>query len=77
MKEITLQYTLFCPTGEYKPVSCLLVITDVEHFNKNKDLYKQKAITKICQKRYWTARDLKRYNYSQIKCRIYPKGIDK
>lgn len=77
MKKITLQYTLFCTTGQYKPVSCLIDIDDINYFNTHQKEYKQKAIEKICIKRYWTGADLKRYGYTQIKCRRYEKGLDK
>ena len=73
MSKVTLQYTLFCTTGKYKPVSCLIDIDDVKHFNENQNLYKTKAIQKICNKRYWTSADLKRYGYTQLKCRKYEK----
>lgn len=77
MKEITLQYTLFCTTGQYKPVSCLIKVDDVAYFNIHQEEYKKKAIEKICLKRYWTTKDLKKYGYTQIKCRRYEKGLDK
>lgn len=70
-KPITLQYTLFCTTGKYKPVSCLIEIQNVKDFNLHPEVYKRKAIEKMCLKRYWTAADLKRYGYTQIKCRRY------
>ena len=70
---IILQYTLFSTTGKYKPVSCLVEIESVKHFNENPDLYKQKAIEKICLKRYWGKTELIKYGYSKIKCRIYQK----
>lgn len=77
MKMITLQYTLFCTTGDYRPVSCLIKVTDIEHFKANPQDYQKKAITKICHQRYWTTADLKKYNYTQMKCRKYEKRVDK
>lgn len=77
MNKVTLQYTLFCTTGKYKPVSCLIEIEDIKHFNENQGLYKTKAIQKICHKRYWTSADLKKYGYTQLKCRRYEKPLDK
>lgn len=68
---ILLQYTLFSTTGKYKPVSCLVEIESVKHFNENQDLYKKRAIEKICVKRCWGKTELIKYGYSKIKCRIY------
>ena len=77
MSKVTLQYTLFCTTGKYRPVSCLIEVDDVAHFNTHPGEYKKKAIEKICIKRYWTGADLKKYGYTQLKCRRYEKGLDK
>lgn len=74
---VTLQYTLFCTTGEYKPVSCLIDVYDLKEFNENKLEYQKRALTKICAKRYWNGADLKRYGYTKIKCRVYQKSVDK
>ena len=76
MSKVTLQYTLFCTTGQYKPVSCLIGVDDIKHFNNNQAEYKKKAIEKICIKRYWTTKDLQRYGYTKIKVRRYEKGLD-
>ena len=74
---ISLQYTLYCTNGKYKPVSCIIEIDNPKTYNENPGLYKRKAIEKICLKRYWTAADLQRYGYTKIKCRRYEKDIDK
>lgn len=74
---ISLQYTLYCTNGKYKPVSCIIEIENPKMYNENPEFYKKKAIEKICLKRYWTGADLKRYGYTKIKCRRYEKGIDK
>ena len=76
MAKVTLQYTLFSTTGKYKPVACLIEVEDIAHFNAHQNEYKQKAIQKICAKRYWSKRDLALYGYTQIKCRRYEKGLD-
>jgi hypothetical protein len=71
------QVTLFCTTGEYKPVSCIIkqdneLIRTIGKENFVKTL-RIKGIEKICVKRYWTKADLKRYNYLKIKVREYNK----
>ena len=71
---IPIQYTLYCTNGKYKPVSCIIEIENVKHFNDNPEIYKQKAIEKICLKRYWSAADLARYGYTKLKCRVYKKN---
>ena len=70
---IPIQYTLYCTTGKYKPVSCIIEIENVKHFKEDPDFYKRKAIQKICAKRYWSKRDLALYGYTKVKCRIYQK----
>ena len=68
------QVTLFCPSGEYKPVAC---IVNYEQKN-NDDLTKEKSskldiqrkgVIKICQKRYWSKADLIRFNFTKCKIR--------
>ena len=74
MSKVTLQYTLFCTTGKYKPISCLIDVDDVKHFNEHPMEYQKKAIAKICHKRYWNTQDLKAYGYTKIKCRRYAES---
>lgn len=70
---IQLQFTLFCSTGKYKPMSTLLTINSVQEYQQNKAELQKKAIQKICAKRCMTAQDLKRNDYTKIKVRIYDK----
>lgn len=74
---ITLQFTLYCTTGQYKPVSCLLTLDSVQSYNQNPSEFQKRAIEKICMKRYWSRADLCKYGYTKIKCRIYEKNLDK
>ena len=69
MNQVVLQYTLFCTTGQYRPVSCLITVKDIKHFNAHQREYQKRAIEKICAKRYWTVEDLKKGHYTKIKCR--------
>ena len=66
MKEY--QVTLTTVDGKYKPVSCI-VKTD----SKDKKEIMNQGVVKICQKRYWTKRDLKNYGYLKVKIREYDK----
>lgn len=71
------QVTLMCNNGKYKPVSCIIkkdteLIKTIGKDNFIKELRKD-GITKICQKRYWTSKDLSRYGYSSVKLREYDK----
>lgn len=68
---ITMQYTLFCASGHYRPVSCLITIEDIKDYNANPNKYKNRAIHKIMAQRYWTKEDLVRYDYTQLKHRLY------
>lgn len=65
------QVTLTDMLGKYKPVSC--IITTELTLAENKKEIINKGIVKICQKRYWTQRDLKRYGYLKAKVRVYDK----
>lgn len=75
MKEY--QITLFCTTGEYKPVSCIIKRDDEELERVGRDNFikalKLEGIKKICQKRYWGNSELKKYNYTKVKIREYNK----
>lgn len=70
------QVTLFCGTGAYKPVSCIVKREQYSDsdYSGNKTVKKelQKAgIKKICQKRLWTLSDLARFGYTSYKVRAY------
>ena len=68
---MTYQVTLTTTTGKYKPVSCI-VTTDLTLEDNKKEII-NKGVVKICQKRYWTQRDLKNYGYTKAKVREYDK----
>lgn len=65
------QVTLSSTTGKYKPVSCIIT-TDLTMEEYKKEII-NKGVVKICQKRYWTQRDLKKYGYLKAKVRVYDK----
>ena len=79
MREQQYQVTLYCTTGQYKPVSCIVTMmkkSDDENLLKNPRTKKEivhKGIVKICQKRYWTNKDLVKYNYTKAKVRVFKK----
>ena len=69
------QVTMYCSTNQYKPISTIVSIeqqTDNNLLltNKKQEII-NKGIVKICQKRYWTQRDIKKYNYTKVKSRVY------
>lgn len=72
------QVTLYCSTGQYKPVSCIVTIKQEDDSNlllnptTKKDIV-HKGVVKICQKRYWSNKDLVRYNYTKAKARVFEK----
>ena len=72
------QVTLFCPSGQYKPVSAIVKKDDTEMDTKGKLTYvdeiKKSGITKICQKRYWGTKELKMYGYTSVKIRENKKS---
>lgn len=70
---VRLQATLFCKSGKYRPVSTLIDVPSIAYYNEHKEEIKKRAITNICAKRCWTAQDLKAYNYTLYKIRVYDK----
>lgn len=75
MKEY--QVTLICTTGQYKPVSCIIKKDDEELSKVGKEAFlsslQKEGLSKICNKRYWTTRELKKYGYTKAKIREYDK----
>lgn len=72
------QVTLICKTGQYKPVSTIINFQqssdeDLTAKAETKKQIQQSGIIKICQKRYWTNADLKKYGYTAVKVRVYDK----
>lgn len=68
------QVTLFCPSGEYKPVACIVnynqaVDLDLTQDKASRVDIQKKGVIKICQKRYWNKSDLVKYNYTRCKIR--------
>lgn len=73
----TYQVTLYCADRRYRPVSCLVSSEMVQEAREDRDklisAIKQEGIKKICQKRYWTVKELKKYNYTKVKIRTIEK----
>ena len=65
------QVTLTDMLGKYKPVSCIIT-TELTLDTHKKEIINL-GVVKICQKRYWTQKDLKRYGYLKAKVRVYDK----
>lgn len=71
------QVTLYCADGRFRPVSCIVphkVVAGIEgDREKLVTTLKQEGIKKICQKRFWSGSDLKKYNYTKVKIRAVEK----
>lgn len=71
------QVTLVSASGKYKPVSCIIKKDTNEIIKNGKSEFvknlKIEGIKKICQKRYWTNRELVSYGYTIVKVREYDK----
>ena len=71
------QVTLYCSTNQYKPISTIVNIEQQTDNNLLMTDRKQeiinKGIVKICQKKYWTKREMQQYNYTRVKAREYVK----
>lgn len=70
---IQLQITLFDKENRYRPVSTIVTVESAEYYKAHSKEVKEQGIVKICQKRYWTVRELKKYNYTTCKIRLYDK----
>ena len=72
------QVTLFCSTGQYKPVSTIVKKDDCLLTEKGEQVFfkeiKIDGIKKICIQRYWNSKDLKKYHYDKVKIREYKKS---
>ena len=72
------QVTMYCVTGQYRPVSTIVTIEQENDDNlllnpKKKKVIIDKGIVRICQKRHWTSREVIQYGYIKVKARIYEK----
>lgn len=69
------QITLYCTTNQYKPISTIITTDKEIDLNDKKERMEvvNKGIIKICQKKYWTTRELKKYCYTKTKVRKYEK----
>ena len=69
------QVTLMCTTNQYKPVSAIVKVDSNELIRLGQKDYiasiRTKGIQKICQMRFWSSSDLKRYHYTKVKMREY------
>ena len=68
---IKLQVTLFDTNNKYKPISTTVNVESVEYYKQHTKETRQKAIEKICSKRYTTPKQLAKDGYNQIKVRVY------
>ena len=68
---IRLQVTLFDTNNKYKPISTTVEVESVKYYKQHQQQTRQRAIEKICAKRYTTPKQLARDGYNQIKVRVY------
>ena len=68
---IRLQVTLFDTNNKYKPISTIINVESVEYYKQHQQQTRQRAIEKICAKRYTTPKQLAKDGYNQIKVRVY------
>lgn len=73
------QVTMYCATGQYKPISTIVKIEQADESNllldqEQKKNIINKGVVAICQKKYWTTRDVKKYGYTKVRAREYVKG---
>lgn len=72
------QVTMYCATGQYRPVSTIVTIEQKNDDNLLLDP-EQKAhiiangIRRICQQRLWTKHEVMKYGYTRVRARVYEK----
>ena len=66
-----IQYTLFCKSGKYKPMSTVIEVESMANYEENKNKYNKQAILKILHQRKMSYYNLKQYEYTQYKIREY------
>ena len=77
------QVTLYCSTEQYRPISTIVTMQqEREEDNLLLDETKKqeiitKGIIKICQKKYWTTREMKQYHYTKVKARQHKEDNNK
>lgn len=72
------QVTLYCTSGAYRPVSCIVNRQQESDIDMSTDKVIRKEIQKlgvkkICEKRLWQLNDLVKYQYTKYKIRPYEK----
>ncbi|MBQ8793102.1 MAG: hypothetical protein IJZ62_05990 [Clostridia bacterium] len=72
------QVTMYCATGQYKPISTIVTMEQVHDDNLLENPQKKteiihKGIIAICHKKYWSSRDVKKYGYTKVRAREYKK----
>lgn len=70
---VTMQFTLFSTTGKYKPMSTLMQVESLQHYQENKRQYLRRAVAKIGAERKMPGWCIKEYGYTQMKARVYDK----
>jgi hypothetical protein len=76
------QVTLYCTTGAYRPVACIVNNqqaddTDLSMDKQERKKIQKQGVIKICQKRYWTVADLAKYGYTKYKMRAVDENSSK
>ena len=77
-----IQFTLFCSTGAYTPLSTVVDIPvedfkDIDSKREKSERYnywRNRAINRICAQRYKTGSDLAAHSYTILKYRIYDEA---
>jgi hypothetical protein len=72
VNKMIIQVTLISNQG-YKPVSTLVEVPSKQYIIDNKKKIQEDGIIKICNKRYWSNRELTQYGYTKTKMRVYDK----
>lgn len=70
---VTLQYTLFCTSGKYKPISTLIDVESIDYYKSHSKELRRRALMKMCAQRYVGSSWLKEHDYTKLKVRIYDK----
>lgn len=71
------QVTIYNEDNKYKPISTIVTIRQQENITLGDTQHKryviQQGIQKICNKKYWTTRDMNYYRYTKVRVREYTR----
>lgn len=70
---IQIQLTLYSESGKYRPMSTIVEVESIAHYNTHKQEIQNRAIQRISVQRKMDIWVMKKYGYTKLKARVYDK----